>query len=512
MAEDVKKASGGKPQLVNDAKTPSGKVHVGALRGVLLHDLVHKALEEKGIKSHYTFIFDDFDPMDDLPAYLSKEKYEKYMGVPLKDVPSPEGKGSYAEYYAKDFINVFNKLGAKPEILWTSKLYESKKLDKAIQLVLDSAEKIQEIYHSVSGSKKEKDWLPFHSVCPKCGKIGTTKATAWDGKEVEFSCKPDLVEWAKGCGYKGKVSPYGGSGKMPWKVEWAAKWFSLGVTFEGAGKDHASKGGTRDVANNIAKEVFGIEPPYDLPYEHFLFGGKKMSSSKGIGASAAEVGDSLPPSLLRFLMARTQAKVAIDFDPSEAHTVPSLFDEYDKGQKAFFEKGDPDLARTWQASQVEREENYFVPRFSQVANLVQMPGVDLEKEAQVAKGSSLTEKDKAALKERAKYAKIWLEKYAPDEAKFKVSEKLPAEAKKLNSGQIKFLEKLSGLVGKTKDAEKLQNEIYQLGKENDLSSKETFSAIYTVLLGKESGPKAAWLILSLESEFVKKRFKEVSKS
>ena len=510
-AEEIKKASGSKPQLVDDAKTPSGKVHVGALRGVIIHDLVHKSLIDQGVKSRYTYIFDDFDPMDDLPAYLPKEKYEKYIGVPLKDIPAPEGKESYAKYYAEDFKNVFSRLGAKPEILWTSELYKSKKLDESIKKVLDNAEKIQEIYYSVSGSKKEKNWLPFHPVCPKCGKIGTTKATNWDGKEVEFTCEPEMVVWAKGCGYKGSVSPFGGTGKMPWKVEWAAKWHSLGVTFEGAGKDHSSRGGSRDLANTIARRVFGIEPPHDLPYEFFLFGGGKMSSSKGIGASAQEVGDSLPPSLLRFLVARVQAKVAIDFDPSSPNTVPSLYDEYDRGQKAFFEKGDPDLSRTWEASQVENKENHFVLRFSQVVSLIQMPGVDLEKEAETTKESKLTEEDKEALKERIKYAKIWLEKFAPDSVKFKISEKLPAEAEKLSSNQTKFLDSLAGLLGKTSDPEKLQNEIYQLGKENDLSSKETFGAIYISLLGKESGPKAAWLILSLDKEFVAKRFKEVTK-
>ena len=61
------------PHLVNDAKTPSGKVHVGALRGVLIHDFVHKALLETGVKSTYTYHFDDFDPMDGLPVYLDQK-------------------------------------------------------------------------------------------------------------------------------------------------------------------------------------------------------------------------------------------------------------------------------------------------------------------------------------------------------------------------------------------------------------------------------------------------------
>ncbi len=512
VAEDIKKKSKGDPQLVDDQKTPSGRIHVGALRGVIIHDLAFKALKDDRIDVRYTYIIDDMDPMDDLPAYLPKDKFEEYMGMPLKDIPAPEGKGSYSEYYAKDFIEVFNRLGANPEIIWTSNLYKSGKLDKAIKIALDNAEKIQEIYHKVSGSQKEKNWLPFSPVCSDCGKIGTTRAIGWDGKEIEFTCEPSMVEWAKGCGYKGKVSPFGVSGKLPWKVEWAAKWAVLGVTVEGEGKDHASKGGARDTADAISKEVFKYNPPYDIPYEFFLFGGGKMSSSKGIGASATEVSETLPPEVLRFLMTRTQPKVAIDFDPSDKNTVPALFDEYDRGRSAHFEKGDPDLAKTWQASQVSEPKNSFALRFTQVVNFVQIPGADLEKEAESAKGSKLNAEDKQALSERAKYAKIWLEKFAPDEVKFKISEKLPDEVKKLSSAQKKFSEKLSDLVNKAKEPEKFQNEIYQLGKEIGLPSNDTFSAIYIALLGKESGPKAAWLILSLDKDFVKKRFLEAAKS
>src|SRR4030043_1777109 len=82
----------GRAQLVNDAKTPSGRVHVGALRGVLIHDLIYKSLLTEKVEAKYTYIIDDFDPMDSLPSYLPKENYEKYMGTPLKDIPAPDTK------------------------------------------------------------------------------------------------------------------------------------------------------------------------------------------------------------------------------------------------------------------------------------------------------------------------------------------------------------------------------------------------------------------------------------
>ena len=66
------------------------------------------------------------------------------------------------------------------------------------------------------------------------------------------------------------------------------------------------------------------------------------------------------------------------------------------------------------------------------------------------------------------------------------------------------------LLEDAKDPEDFQNTIYKVGKEFGLSSADTFKAIYLALLGKESGPKAAWLILSLDKAFVKKRFEQVS--
>ena len=506
IAKELSKS--GKSQLVNDQKTPSGRVHVGALRGVIIHDLVYKALVESRVKAKYTYIIDDMDPMDSLPVYLPSEKYEKYMGAPLKNIPSPTGEGSYAEYYANEFISVFNKLGAKPEILWDSQLYKEGKLDETIKEALDNAERIQGIYEKVSGSKRPKDYLPFHPICERCGKIGTTASARWDGKFVYYECQENRVEWAIGCGNQGKISPFGGTGKLPWRVEWPAKWKVLGVTIEGEGKDHASKGGTRDTANAIAREIFKIEPPYDIPYEHFLVSGKKMSSSKGIGVSAKEVSEILPPEVLRFLMVRPRPMQHIDFNPETTHTIPKLFDDFDTVRTS----KDSSLKKIYELSQIEKkDEEYFALRFRDLVNLIQIPSADLKAESESVKGDKLTVEDEKALEERIKHAKIYLETFAPEDIKFTVKESLPKEAKRPTDNQKKLLLKIVDLLEKAKDPETFQNEIYQAGKEVGLPSAETFKAIYLTLLGKESGPKAAWLILSLDKDFVKKRFKEASR-
>ena len=78
------------PQLhIDDMKTPSGRVHTGALRGVMIHDLVAKALAKQfpGVKS--TYVFNDMDAMDGLPTYLDPAIYQQHMGKPLYKIPVP---------------------------------------------------------------------------------------------------------------------------------------------------------------------------------------------------------------------------------------------------------------------------------------------------------------------------------------------------------------------------------------------------------------------------------------
>lgn len=261
-------------QVIEDAWTPSGIVHMGSLKGPIIHDVLFKVLKQKGIEAKFIFGFDDFDPIDGLPSDL-KESFEKYMGVPISNVPSPDGNGTFGDYFGNKLKALFEKLDVRPEIYKTSEVYKSGKFDEAIKIALDNVEKVRKVYSDTYKKETSSDWFPLQVVCPNCGKLGTTKVTAWDGEKVKYVCSPDLVKWAQGCGQEGEISPFGGNAKMPWKVEWAAAWYTFGVTIEGAGKDHASAGGSYDVAMQIVEKVFNKPQPLKLGYEFFLTGGKK---------------------------------------------------------------------------------------------------------------------------------------------------------------------------------------------------------------------------------------------
>src|SRR6185312_6863624 len=149
---------------------------------------------------------------------------------------------------------------------------------------------------------------------------------------------------------------------------WPAKWKVYGVMVEGGGKDHSTKGGSRDVGNHIAREVYRYEPPFDIPYEFFLVGGKKMSSSKGRGSSAKDIAALVPPKILRLALLGKDINQAINFDP-EGDTIPVLYDQYDKLAENFWAQTKDDYARLFEFIHPDRKipQQSALPRFSQVA-------------------------------------------------------------------------------------------------------------------------------------------------
>jgi lysyl-tRNA synthetase class 1 len=105
---------------------------------------------------------------------------------------------------------------------------------------------------------------------------------------------------------------------------------------------------------------------------------------------------------------------------------------------------------------------------------------------------------------------VWLERWAPDDARFSVLPELPANIT-LTDAQRRYLGAVKDLIGKSHDPEAMQNELYETAKrvglvgEDGKVSREAFSAIYLAFLGKPSGPKAGWLLTTLKDDFVLRR-------
>jgi len=309
---------------------------------------------------------------------------------------------------------------------------------------------------------------------------------------------------------EGEISPFGGNAKMPWKVAWGARWFVFKTDIEGEGKDHFAAGGSRDVADAIYKKVFKKVPPYDIRYEHFLIGGAKMSSSKGLGVTAKDMYDFLPANILRFLFIRTKYKRAIDFHPS-GETIPQLFDEYDRISKLFIEDPKSDLARSFYFTEVDpkKKQPKYLLRFSKIAYMLQMPKVNILDYAKEEKRSDLDAIEKSEIENRIGIAKKWLEKYAPENYKFSILENMPEQAKNLSESQKEFLSKILEIIKPEElKGEELHQKIHEIRKDMDIDAREAFAAIYLIFIGKDSGPQAGWFLASLDRDFVLGRLKE----
>jgi lysyl-tRNA synthetase, class I len=498
------------PFKVYDWWTPSGMPTAGHIRTILLHQAIYQGLKIAGNEATYFYGFDDMDPMDGLPSYLPEE-FRQYMGIPLYRIPSPyEGYKSFADYFSCKYLEAMEDLEIYPEVPKTSELYENGTFNEAITIALDNAEKIRAIYADL-GAERPGDWYPFQPICEKCGKIGTTYVYDWDGERVSYRCEPKLVEWAQGCGNEGQISPYNGNGKMHWKVEWPSKWFIFNPDYEGGGKDHFTKNSSRDYGRRIVSDVFNTEEPVGYAHEFFLVGGKKISSSKGLGMTANDAAHILPPHIMRFFVYRIPLNRHLEFSP-EGDTIPRIFDEYDRGLAAINTDPESNEARALVYShQSDEPLPQYTMRFSKVTFLIQMPHIDIKTMAENEKGSPLTDSEACELEIRIEYARRWLQSFAPEEAKFELQPELPKAT--LTDEQKVYLARVQEALQSAEwNGEAVHTILHDVKNDMQLAPKNAFCALYLIFLNKPQGPQAGWFLAALDKGFVLSRLQEATHS
>jgi len=505
--------------LVYDEKTPSGVIHIGSGRGWVIHDVIAKAMRRRGMNAKFILSSDDMDPYDK-PNKDLDSSWDKYLGMPFKDIPSPvEGYKSFGDYFFSQVTEKFAEFGIECELESTGEQYENGAFNPMIKLILDNYKIVQETYTSLYGDTIASHRIPFNVKCSKCGKIATTLATAWDPEKEElgFECKEDLVTWAKGCGHKGSISPYNGNGKFPWKVEWAAKWPTKNVIVEYAGKDHFTKGGSRTFSCKLATDLIKYPSPYPSNkyntgkgYEFFTIGGAKMSTSKGRGLSFREAAEQFPPQILRYFLVKSRPNSMIDFDPYGTNDLILLFDRFDECERIYFgeKEGHSESDLVTQKRIYELSHVGDVPKKCPIqiplsfAGIVLQVGLGNPKKAieilmelgHISKNAS--EEDLKPVYDRLNFAKEWIKNYAPEQYKFQLVEQI----KKVNiSSEVKkAMIELRELLLKNKyDEKSLFDEFYTLCEKHDLKNTDFFSAVYRTLIDKEKGPKLAPFILTI---------------
>jgi len=124
----------------------------------------------------------------------------------------------------------------------------------------------------------------------------------------------------------------------------------------------------------------------------------------------------------------------------------------------------------------------------------------------------LSSRECEILDERVASARAWLATYAPERAIIQVQDELPSAVEALDGLQRSFLAALAEAVGETPPTtgEGWQTAIFDVARALDLPAGRAFDALYRAFLGRPNGPRAGWLLASLDPAFVVRRLREAA--
>lgn len=480
--------------LISSGGSPSGTHHLGHLRELTICDAILRELRHRGREVKHIYYVDDLDGLRKIPVNV-KQEYEKYLGVPLCDVPAPDGsRQSYADFFIGGLIGACQSLGIEVEFIRSHKKYREGFFISAIEKALDESQKISKILEEVSGHKLGDSWSPiqvmegeylkkrpFVSIDKKAKKIIYLDK---DAKEQEISYS------------KGEV-------KLDWRIDWPARWWLLGVDVEPFGRDHSTKGGSYDTGEALVRDVFGGQPPLAVPYDFINMAGdtKKMSASKGTGLDAESVVQVLPPEIVRYFILSSPPGKRLYFDAQNG--VAQLIDEFAELMEKQPDSKILELSRVGTNPVISR-----VP-FTHLVASYQASLRDSDKTIEILKRTEygdIAKKQAEILKKELAYIGNWLDNWAPDDVKFELRQKITAGD--FSVPQKKFLsslaEKIAGLPAGA-DGELFHKAIYDLGQQMKLEPKTMFETLYKALIGKNSGPRAGWFLSILPRDWLIKR-------
>jgi len=458
--------------------SPSGKIH--NLREVLTAEAVADALKARGEQTRFIFHADTIDPLRRIAPGVP-QSYERYLGHSLSRIPDPEGcHESYAEHFLGPFEEALHRMGVEVEVLRSHELYESGFYTGVTREALEHTQELKNILQEVSGRRMPEHWSPFLPRAASGKLVGA--------RILEHVPEDTSVVYVDEDGFEVAADYSKGEGKLGWRVELAARWKALGVTFEPFGKDHTSRGGSTETADRMAREVFDYPAPGRYEYEWIGIKGRgPLSSSRGIVVLPGDLLEMMPPDAIRRMTLGRDPARALDLDLGAGF--PRFVDEW----------------------KVENGES-SVP-FAHLVTVAQTVAGDEDRAAEMLRrgGYAGAAEDREGLRRDLEYARNWARsEWAPEQYRIGVTEEVPEEAKGLGEEAKRYLAAVAGKIEDDADGDATQNLLYGTAVELGVKPKAAFGAVYTALLGRTSGPKAGPFVAGLDAGFVRERFREVA--
>ncbi len=563
IAEAERRASGksgsggGTPKVVcASGLSPSGPIHLGNLREVMVPHLVADEIKRRGLPCEHILSWDDYDRFRKVPAGVEgvDSSWDEHIGRPLTAVPAPAGSpyASWAEHFKAAMEAALLELGVEYRGISQTAQYTSGAYREQILFAMRERARIDAVldrYRTLekgakggkkqqkpadaaeveaaegSGAAAEDDgsgagagaYYPYKPYCTVCGRDLTT-VTGYDDETtaLSYTCR---------CGHAETVELRTfDHGKLVWKVDWPMRWAYEGVVFEPSGVDHQSPGSSFVVGGQLVREIFDGEQPIGPMYAFVgISGMAKMSSSKGGVPTPADALQIMEAPLLRWLYARRKPnqsfKVAFDQE------IQRTYDEWDAlGRKIADGSAQPaDLAAHTRASSTALGPLTLTPRplpYRTLASVADITGGQEEQTLRI-----LTELDPQhpvhALEEvrpRLDRAHRWITTQVPADQRTRVREEPDAALlAELDEEQRESLRLLLDGLDEHWSLEGLTSLVYGVPKvragfapdakptpEMKAAQRGFFALLYRLLVGRETGPRLPTLLLAVGAERVRK--------
>src|SRR3989338_2091429 len=497
--------------IVKTSASLSGVLHIGRLSDTIRGETVYRALKDAEAKTRLIWVAEDMDPLRKIPKNVPQE-FEKFIGMPVTDVPDPDGSfKSYADRFKAEYFEVIDEfVTTKMEKFSMREEYKKGSFSKYIKKLLENAEEARKIQNKYRTNKLSKGFSPWKPICDNCGKIVTTVVKEYSDGIVKYRCNDYEFEesTAKGCGHKGENDPLKGNGKLLWKSEWAAQWAYWKIVAEGAGKEYQVPNSAWWINAEITENILNFPMPQPIFYEHIMIDGEKMSASLGNVVYPKDWLEVAPVDLLRFFYNKRLTKTR----SFSCKDLPRLYDDFDNHANVYFgkikldnEKEEQHMKRLFEISSGKEMVPITFSHASIIAQILHSEEYAIER---LEKTGHYSKKDHDAIFKRINYAKSWLDKYAPEDAKFEVQEEIP-KGLKLDAREKEALHMLAKSLDKKEWNEKtLFEEFYNICGKTGAKNTDFFRASYNVLLNKDRGPKLAHLILTIGKEKASELFEK----
>ena len=477
----------GKPVVFETGYGPSGLPHIGTFQEVLRTTFVRRAFEALtgGAPTRLIAFSDDMDGLRKVPDNVpNAQLLTDNLGKPLSRIPDPfeAGFDSFAAHNNAMLRRFLDRFGFDYEFVSSSDMYNSGAFDEAVRQVLRHNQNILDIMLPTLREERRRSYSPVLPVSPSTGRVLQVPVEVVDAEA-------GIVRFIDEDGRQVEQSAFGGKAKLQWKVDWAMRWYALGVDYEMCGKD------LTDSVTQSARivQVLGGRKPEGLIYELFLDAhGEKISKSKGNGLTIEEwLAYGSEESLGFYIFPNPKSAKSL-----HAGVIPRAVDDYWQSRALLAEQPiDKQLGNpVWHllgATDPERKgAGHSMPvTYALLLNLVGVLGAGATREQVWSYlGNYIADADPAAHPALDKLVGSALA-YNRDFVAPGLVHAKPAEHE---AAALRELDRRLADLEPGVPAEDLQAMVYEIGKREEFgfaNLRDWFQALYRTLLGSDQGPR-----------------------